>query len=158
MKLRKSLYCIVIIGLFIALSACGNSDKKADTSSEEETTELVTTEEVTEFSKEKKSISFSDVESGINFKADGTEVIFSFENIKEFDNSLGMEFCLTDTAYEEDPITIAISKNQVSYTFSGLTEGKEYYLEVYPTKSASSDSEYDKIEEQNSKCKLTLEQ
>lgn len=170
MKVRNKIYfgAIVLI-LLMALSACGSS-KEADQSVQEETTEgtttteetetgePVTTEEVTEFAKETQSLLFGDIENGINFKSTGTEVTFSFENIKNFDNSLGMEFSLTDAAYEEEMVTMAILEDQAAYTFSGLTKGREYYLEVYPTQSAASDDEYEAVQEKNRNCKLTLEQ
>jgi uncharacterized lipoprotein YehR (DUF1307 family) len=168
MKVRNKIYFgVIVLILLMALSACGSS-KEADQSVQEETDEEttttaetgepVTTEEVTEFAKETQSLLFGDIENGINFKSTGTEVTFSFENIKNFDNSLGMEFSLTDAAYEEEPVTMAILEDQTAYTFSGLTKGKEYYLEVYPTQSAASDDEYEAVQEKNRNCKLTLEQ
>lgn len=163
MKFKKYwlLLCMAVC-MGIVFSGCGDqSEKTEDTQETEATTdksEEPTTEEVTEFSKDQKTISFSDIENGINFKAAGSSVTFSFEDIDSFDNTLKMEFSLTDAAYEKEPVTMKISEKQADYTFSDLEKGKEYYLEVYPTESASSDSAYKKIEKNNSSCQLQLNQ
>lgn len=148
--------------LIFTTIGCGSqkeeTKKETETKTEETTTEVVTTEKVTEFAKNVKKISFEDITNGINFKTSGTKVTLSFEDIDQLDTSLGLEFSLTDAAYEKDPVTIEIKKGQSDYTFENLKKGEEYYLEVYPTKSAKSDAELEKINEKNNKCIIKLEQ
>lgn len=159
MKGRK-LWIVVLLCLSMAsvLTGCGDQKENEKQASSETTTEVVTTEKVTEFAKDVKKITFGDLTNGINFKTSGTKVTFSFEDIDAFDNSLAMEFSLTDAAYEQEPITMLLKDGQSDYTFDGLEKGKEYYIEVYPTKSAKSDSELESINEKNQQCVLKLEQ
>lgn len=168
MKSKKLLWLFLIcFCLVFTASGCGDqkeetkkvaTEKKKEEKTEETTTAVVTTEKVTEFAKDVKKISFEDITNGINFKTSGTKVTLSFEEIEKMDTSLAFEFSLTDAAYEKDPITMKIKEGQSDYTFDGLKKGEEYYLEVYPTKSAKSDAELEKINEKNNKCLLNLEQ
>ncbi|MDO4169582.1 MAG: hypothetical protein Q4D45_06720 [Lachnospiraceae bacterium] len=163
MKSKKMLiFGLLCFCLIFTTIGCGSqkeeTKKETETKTEETTTEVVTTEKVTEFAKNVKKISFEDITNGINFKTSGTKVTLSFEDIDQLDTSLGLEFSLTDAAYEKDPVTIEIKKGQSDYTFENLKKGEEYYLEVYPTKSAKSDAELEKINEKNNKCIIKLEQ
>ncbi|MDO4942178.1 MAG: hypothetical protein Q4E73_04955 [Lachnospiraceae bacterium] len=161
MKFRKYLMILcVAVTASVVLTGCGGqkdqneggTQAEADSNTEKEEVK----EEVTEFKKDQQTLSFSDIENGINFKAAGTSVVFEFEDIDSFDNSLKMEFSLTDAAYEKDPVVMSISDKKAKYQFDNLEKGKEYYLEVYPTESANSDSEYEKIQEKNADCQLKL--
>ena len=67
-----------------------------------------------------------------------------------------MQFSLSDASYEKDPVVLSIEDGKEDYRFDNLEKGKEYYLEVYPTKSADSDSEYEEIQEKNGSCQLQL--
>lgn len=163
MKSKKMLiFGLLCFCLIFTTIGCGSqkeeTKKETETKTEETTTEVVTTEKVTEFAKNVKKISFEDITNGINFKTSGTKVTLSFEDIDQLDTSLGLEFSLTDAGYEKDPVTIEIKKGQSDYTFENLKKGEEYYLEVYPTKSAKSDAELEKINEKNNKCIIKLEQ
>jgi len=154
------IFCLAA-GAAFALTGCG--DQKAQKEEETQTETNAATEEteaakekVTEFKDEQQTLSFSEIENGINFKASGTSVVFEFEDIESFDNSLKMEFSLTDAAYEQDPVVMSISDKQAKYQFDNLEKGKEYYLEVYPTESAGSDSEYESVQKKNADCQLKL--
>ena len=115
-------------------------------------------EEVTEFSSDTTKLSFSDLESGINFKAEDSDISISIPKIKAFDNSLDFEFSVTDAEFEEDPVTRSISKENSTYKISGLEAGKEYYIEVYPTKAADSDADYEAVEEANADITVSIKQ
>lgn len=163
MKSKKMLILsLLCFCLAFTMIGCGSQKEETknetETKTEKTTTEVVTTEKVTEFAKNVKKISFEDITNGINFKTSGTKVTLSFEDIEKMDTSLAFEFSLTDAAYEEEPIIIGIKKGQADYVFDGLKKGKEYYLEVYPTKSAKSDAELEEINEKNNQCFLNLEQ
>lgn len=161
MKLKKYLMILCFaVCASVVLTGCGDQKDQnkegtqAETDSNIEKEEVK--EEVTEFQEDQQTLSFSDIENGINFKAAGNSVIFEFENIGSFDNSLKMEFSLTDAEYEKEPIVMSISDKKAKYQFDNLEKGKAYYLEVYPTESAGSDSEYEKIQEKNADCQLKL--
>lgn len=154
MKMKKFWMIVCMIAAFLFLFAgCGN---QASADDEEDPTTMETAEKVTEFDKDQTSLTFSDIENGINFKAAGTSVTFRFEDIDSFDNSLEMQFSLSDASYEKDPVVLSIEDGKEDYRFDNLEKGKEYYLEVYPTKSADSDSEYEEIQEKNGSCQLQL--
>ena len=145
MKMKKFWMIVCMIAAFLFLFAgCGN---QASADDEEDPTTMETAEKVTEFDKDQTSLTFADIENGINFKAAGTSVTFRFEDIDSFDNSLEMQFSLSDASYEKDPVVLSIEDGKEDYQFDNLEKGKEYYLEVYPTKSADSDSEYEEIQE-----------
>ncbi|MEE1313844.1 MAG: hypothetical protein UHS41_09045 [Lachnospiraceae bacterium] len=154
---------LLTVGLCICLACtvigCGKKKEdteKTTTEKTETTTEDKELEEVTELEKENDEITFGEIETGLNFKAKGSEIAFKFEDMSEFDNSLEMVFSLTDATNETEPVELKISKLKKKYTFKGLEKGKDYYLEVYPTKTASSDEEFKKITNSNSQCKLTI--
>lgn len=183
MKLRKFAVAAACVCMGFMMVGCGNhSDKNTEaskttqeqktaqkTTTEEKktttegkntkasaTTTVVTTEAVTEFSKDTKSISMGNIMEGLNFKASGTSVTLKFQNQKDFDNSLSMVISLTDASTEINVSEQKIVDGQASYTFDGLEKGKEYYLDAYPTKIADSDEKAEKINKQNEKCKLDL--
>lgn len=176
MKLRKFAVAAACVCMGCMMAGCGNnSDKNTEASktTQEQTTDqktttegknttasattsVVTTEAVTEFSKDTKGISMGDIMEGLNFKASGTSITLKFQNQKDFDNSLSMVISLIDASTEVSVSEQKIVDGQASYTFDGLEKGKEYYLDAYPTKIASSDAKAEKINKQNQKCKLDL--
>ena len=82
MKMKKFWMIVCMIAAFLFLFAgCGN---QASADDEEDPTTMETAEKVTEFDKDQTSLTFADIENGINFKAAGTSVTFRFEDIDSF--------------------------------------------------------------------------
>ena len=109
MKMKKFWMIVCMIAAFLFLFAgCGN---QASADDEKDPTTMETAEKVTEFDKDQTSLTFADIENGINFKAAGTSVTFRFEDIDSFDNSLEMQFSLSDASYEKT-ISLIIWKRE----------------------------------------------
>lgn len=157
----KRLWMVVVCAAMLtALAGCGGEKDDAQGKAENKTTEEApaTHEKVTEFEENEQKLSFSDIEMGINFKTTGTKVTISFEDINDFDNTMGMVFALTDANYEMETMEQEISEGKSAYTFENLKKGKDYYLEVYPTVVPESDEQSEELTEKNADCQLILKQ
>lgn len=160
--MKKLAVVCLCVCLACTVMACGKKAAKGQKESTDKKTEQTTEdkdlEEVTELEKEGNEITFEEIEHGLNFKAQSSSVTFEFQDMDAFDNSLGMAFSLTSASGDGAAKEVKISDKKTSYTFKNMKKGEKYYLEAYPTKEPGSGTDYEKIAEHNSSCKLLIQQ
>lgn len=91
------------------------------------------------------------------FHSQTGKLTVTFENSKDFDVTLKHVMALNTIDDDEEPQILEIKKNQNTYTFTNLEQGKYYYIDYYPTADPKSEKQLKDIDDNNLAMKVVID-